>query len=199
MDRTAELMLKGKCAESSEEEDAITSEDPTESEDADIDEDEDSEYEEDVEQTVKQNEPNPEGYSLIRKIGNGSFSTVYCATSVLTGEMVAVKIIDKQLLCSENKLTRVLILFFSFLSFFFFFFFKIFQKPIRKFDIIVWFLTFLKQEKLLKEIQALYGLNHPNIVQVREVKDTERKLYIITEYCNSGDVLKLIRAQKVGF
>eukprot|EP01102_Stenamoeba_stenopodia_P003024 TRINITY_DN12957_c0_g1_i1.p1 TRINITY_DN12957_c0_g1~~TRINITY_DN12957_c0_g1_i1.p1 ORF type:complete len:499 (+),score=109.33 TRINITY_DN12957_c0_g1_i1:275-1771(+) len=158
-DSSEDSLLKGKLPESSEEEDATT-EEPTED---DVDEEEEDEEEDEELEQLRLNcgekEENPEGYKLLQKIGNGSFSTVYCATSTLTGEMVAVKIIDKKLLCSENKLTK---------------------------------------EKLLKEIQALYGLNHPNIVQVREVKDTERKLYIITEYCNSGDVLKLIRAQKGG-
>jgi serine/threonine protein kinase len=41
---------------------------------------------------------------------------------------------------------------------------------------------------LRNEIVILQFLNHPNIVKFEEVKKTKKHFYIITEYCNGGDL-----------
>ena len=38
------------------------------------------------------------------------------------------------------------------------------------------------------EISILKEVNHPNILKLIEVKDTEEKLYIVNEYCNGGNL-----------
>ena len=42
------------------------------------------------------------------------------------------------------------------------------------------------------EISFLKDINHPNIVHLIEVKDTEEKLYIVQDYCNGGELSKFL-------
>ncbi|EZG43634.1 protein kinase domain protein [Gregarina niphandrodes] len=42
------------------------------------------------------------------------------------------------------------------------------------------------------EIQSLKSLDHPNIIKVYDVYDTEDYVYILMEYCNGGELTKLI-------
>jgi serine/threonine protein kinase len=42
------------------------------------------------------------------------------------------------------------------------------------------------------EISILKEINHPNIVNLIEIKDTEEKLYIVQEYCNGGGLDKFL-------
>ena len=38
------------------------------------------------------------------------------------------------------------------------------------------------------EISILLDIDHPNIIKLFEVKKTEKFIYIITEYCNGGNL-----------
>ena len=42
------------------------------------------------------------------------------------------------------------------------------------------------------EISFLKDINHPNIVHLIELKDTEEKLYIVQDYCNGGELSKFL-------
>ena len=42
------------------------------------------------------------------------------------------------------------------------------------------------------EISILKEINHPNIVNLIEIKNTEEKLYIVQEYCNGGGLDKFL-------
>uniref|UniRef100_A0AAY4ECJ9 non-specific serine/threonine protein kinase n=1 Tax=Denticeps clupeoides TaxID=299321 RepID=A0AAY4ECJ9_9TELE len=42
--------------------------------------------------------------------------------------------------------------------------------------------------KLFREVRIMKGLNHPNIVQLFEVIETEKTLYLIMEYASGGEV-----------
>ena len=42
---------------------------------------------------------------------------------------------------------------------------------------------------LKAEISILKGLNHPNIVKLKEVKKTKKHFYLVTEFCNGGELL----------
>ncbi|KAF1745380.1 hypothetical protein MXB_4344, partial [Myxobolus squamalis] len=42
--------------------------------------------------------------------------------------------------------------------------------------------------KLLREVRILKQLDHPNIVKLLEVIETENTLYLIMEYCSGGEV-----------
>ena len=41
---------------------------------------------------------------------------------------------------------------------------------------------------LKAEISILKGLNHPNIVKLKEVKKTKKHFYLVMEYCNGGEL-----------
>ena len=54
----------------------------------------------------------------------------------------------------------------------------------------------INKEELKKyidsEISILKEINHPNIVNLIEVKETEEKLYIVHEYCNGGELYNFL-------
>lgn len=49
------------------------------------------------------------------------------------------------------------------------------------------------QENLDNEIEIMRSLKHPNIVEFIEILKSERKHYIIMEYCAGGDLSQYIR------
>ena len=48
-------------------------------------------------------------------------------------------------------------------------------------------------KRLTNEIKILKGINHPNIVRLIELKKTKTHVYIVTEYCNGGDLTSCLR------
>jgi serine/threonine-protein kinase ULK/ATG1 len=52
------------------------------------------------------------------------------------------------------------------------------------------------QDMLMSEISSLRALKgSPNILQLEEVYSTRNNIYIITEMCESGDLVKLIEGR----
>uniref|UniRef100_A0A4W4HU48 MAP/microtubule affinity-regulating kinase 3 n=1 Tax=Electrophorus electricus TaxID=8005 RepID=A0A4W4HU48_ELEEL len=49
-------------------------------------------------------------------------------------------------------------------------------------------------QKLFREVRLMKGLNHPNIVQLFEVIETEKTLYLIMEYASGGEVFDYLVA-----
>ncbi|XP_072548152.1 MAP/microtubule affinity-regulating kinase 4 isoform X1 [Salminus brasiliensis] len=49
-------------------------------------------------------------------------------------------------------------------------------------------------QKLFREVRIMKGLNHPNIVQLFEVIETEKTLYLIMEYASGGEVFDYLVA-----
>ena len=47
--------------------------------------------------------------------------------------------------------------------------------------------------RLTNEIRILKGIKHPNIVRLIELKKTKTHVYIVTEYCNGGDLTSCLR------
>jgi 5'-AMP-activated protein kinase catalytic alpha subunit len=49
--------------------------------------------------------------------------------------------------------------------------------------------------KIKKEIKILQRLKHINIIQIYEIIETKKHLYIIMEYCNGQDLFSLIKSK----
>ena len=52
------------------------------------------------------------------------------------------------------------------------------------------------EEEIIKEINALKKLDHPNILKIFEVYNSEDAFYLITEYCKGGDLFNIIEQKK---
>eukprot|EP00826_Nyctotherus_ovalis_P024775 TRINITY_DN1911_c0_g2_i4.p2 TRINITY_DN1911_c0_g2~~TRINITY_DN1911_c0_g2_i4.p2 ORF type:complete len:231 (-),score=49.96 TRINITY_DN1911_c0_g2_i4:1239-1931(-) len=51
-------------------------------------------------------------------------------------------------------------------------------------------------ESLKQEIEILKSMSSPNIIRLQEVKKSSKHFYLVTEYCNGGDLQKFLRAHK---
>lgn len=49
--------------------------------------------------------------------------------------------------------------------------------------------------KLSKEVKLLMRLDHPNVIKLHQVIDTEAELYIIMEYASGGELIDYIAAK----
>ena len=92
-------------------------------------------------------------YVLGRTIGEGTFGKVKLGTHILTGEKVAVKILEKDRIAEVADVERV-----------------------------------------AREIHILKMLRHPNIIQLYEIIETPRQLYLIMEFCSGGELFDYIVA-----
>lgn len=94
-------------------------------------------------------------YILGRSIGEGTFGKVKQGMHILTGEKVAVKILEK------DKIQDVA-------------------------DV----------ERVAREIHILKIVRHPNVVQLYEIIETQKQLYLIMEYANGGELFDFIVDQQ---
>ena len=44
-------------------------------------------------------------------------------------------------------------------------------------------------ERITREIKILKKVRHPNVIQLYEIIETEKELYMIMEYANGGDFI----------
>ncbi|XP_035251678.1 SNF related kinase b [Anguilla anguilla] len=95
-------------------------------------------------------------YDLDRTLGKGHFAVVKLARHVFTGQLVAVKVIDK------TKLDAV------------------------------------ATGHLLQEVRCMKLVQHPNVVRLYEVIDTQTRLYLILELADGGDLYDLILRHEGG-
>ncbi|XP_016123824.1 MAP/microtubule affinity-regulating kinase 3-like isoform X3 [Sinocyclocheilus grahami] len=91
-------------------------------------------------------------YRLLKTIGKGNFAKVKLARHILTGNEVAIKIIDKTQLNPTSL------------------------------------------QKLSREVTIMKNLNHPNIVKLFEVIETEKTLFLVMEYASGGEVFDYLVA-----
>jgi 5'-AMP-activated protein kinase catalytic alpha subunit len=47
-------------------------------------------------------------------------------------------------------------------------------------------------ERISREIKILKKLHHPNVVQIYEIIETERDLYLVMEFASGGELFELI-------
>jgi len=87
-----------------------------------------------------------ENYKLLRPLEQGKFGVVFLGKHLLTGEKVAIKVIDKL------------------------------QQKQRTLD------------EIKREAEIMKRLDHPNIIKVNQIIDTEKIFYIIMEYASNGDL-----------
>lgn len=52
------------------------------------------------------------------------------------------------------------------------------------------------KERVKKEIQILWMLKHPNIIQLYEIQEDNKKIYMIMEYAENGELFDLIVKNK---
>jgi len=94
-------------------------------------------------------------YIIGKSIGEGTFGKVKQGMHILTGEKVAVKILEK------DKIQDVA-------------------------DV----------ERVAREIHILKIVRHPNVVQLYEIIETQKQLYLIMEFANGGELFDFIVAQQ---
>mmetsp|Transcript_29035 Transcript_29035/g.51943 ORF Transcript_29035/g.51943 Transcript_29035/m.51943 type:complete len:477 (+) Transcript_29035:2223-3653(+) len=93
-------------------------------------------------------------YLLGKSIGEGTFGKVKLGTQVLTGERVAIKVLEKQRILDVSDVERV-----------------------------------------AREIHILKQIRHPNIIQLYEIIETPKQLYLIMEYASGGELFDFIVAR----
>ena len=49
-------------------------------------------------------------------------------------------------------------------------------------------------ERVAREIHILKIVRHPDVIQLYEIIETEKQLYLIMEYCNGGELFDYIVA-----
>ncbi|CAD8055379.1 unnamed protein product [Paramecium sonneborni] len=90
-------------------------------------------------------------YLFGKTLGEGTFGKVKLATHILTGEKVAIKILEKQKIADASDVERV-----------------------------------------TREIQILKQVRHPNLVQLYEIIETPKQLFLVMEYVNGGELFDYI-------
>merc|ERR1719253_877840 len=92
-------------------------------------------------------------YIIGKSIGEGTFGKVKLGTHVLTGEKVAVKVLEKERIVEVEDVERV-----------------------------------------AREIHILKLLRHPHVIQLYEIVETARQLYLLMEYASGGELFDYIVA-----
>lgn len=90
-------------------------------------------------------------YILGKTIGEGTFGKVKLGTHILTGEKVAVKILEKERIVDVADVERV-----------------------------------------AREIHILKLIRHPHIIQLYEIIETPKQLYLIMEFASGGELFDYI-------
>ena len=103
-------------------------------------------------------------YKLMKTIGKGNFAKVKLAKHIPTGREVAIKIIDRTQLtqASLQKVRGLWLL-------------------IEERDLL----------QLNREVHIMKTLDHPNIVRLYQVLETENTLYLVMEYASGGAAFEL--------
>ncbi|CDW85359.1 protein kinase domain containing protein [Stylonychia lemnae] len=90
-----------------------------------------------------------------RSLGQGTFGKVRLGTHMLTGEKVAIKILEKDKIKDQSDVERV-----------------------------------------TREIHILKIVRHPNVIQLYEIIETSRQLFLIMEYASGGELFDFIVKRK---
>ncbi|KAF7726468.1 hypothetical protein EC973_008703 [Apophysomyces ossiformis] len=112
--------------------------------------------------------PGLERFEIIQKVGDGAFSNVYKARDIETGKAVAVKVVRKhELDASEQGRTHL--------------------HPTMKKKTKV-----TERASILKEVQIMRNIKHPNIVQLIEFSESDDYYFLVLELCEGGELFHQI-------
>ena len=92
-------------------------------------------------------------YLLSKTLGEGTFGKVKLGSHVLTGEKVAIKVLEKDRMVDKGDIKRV-----------------------------------------TREVQILKRIAHPNVVQLLEVVETPRHIFLVTEFLDGCELFEFIVA-----
>ncbi|KAI8362777.1 kinase-like domain-containing protein [Blakeslea trispora] len=114
-------------------------------------------------------------YMVIREIGRGVHGKVKLAEDLETGELVAIKIVDKQSRRRQLGYSQLRAKNHTFV--------KDKESTMNEYN--------ESEQKIRREIAILKKCVHPHVVQLREVIDdtASRKIYLVLEYMEGGEVV----------
>jgi 5'-AMP-activated protein kinase, catalytic alpha subunit len=92
---------------------------------------------------------------VTRNLGEGTFGKVKLGIHSITGERVAVKILEKSRIADVADVERV-----------------------------------------TREIHILKQIRHPNVIQLYEIIETTKQLFLVMEYVSEGELFELIVKKK---
>ncbi|XP_044472430.1 CBL-interacting serine/threonine-protein kinase 5-like [Mangifera indica] len=95
-------------------------------------------------------------YEMGRLLGKGTFAKVYYGKHIVSGESVAIKIINKDQVKREGMM-----------------------------------------EQIQREISVLRLVRHPNIVELKEVMATKKKIFFVMEYVKGGELFAKVARGKL--
>eukprot|EP00736_Rhodelphis_marinus_P001724 Rmarinus@m.9821 len=100
-----------------------------------------------------------EFYDLHDEVGKGAFGKVQAATHILTGVQVAIKVFDKDVVRKYERARN--------------------QGKLTALD---------HYSPLLKEVEVLKRLSHPNIVSLFQMIETAKRFYVVLELAGGGSL-----------
>lgn len=106
-------------------------------------------------------------YEITEILGFGGFGEVRLAKHLLTGDKVAIKIINKEKLKNENATVS-----------------KEKEDNVNESDSLY--------EKFNNEINILKILQHPSIIKLIEIIESKTSFYLVMEYCENKDIYEYI-------
>ncbi|KAI8097671.1 kinase-like domain-containing protein [Halteromyces radiatus] len=107
-----------------------------------------------------------ERFELLSKVGDGAFSNVFKARDKETGQIVAIKIAQKHELNDKNN-THL-------------------HPSLKKRT------KATERANILKEVQIMRGVNHPNIVKLNHFSESDDYYFLVLELCEGGELFHQI-------
>nr|ODN97763.1 CAMK/CAMK1/CAMK1-RCK protein kinase [Cryptococcus depauperatus CBS 7855] len=112
--------------------------------------------------------PGLEEYRLLEKMGDGAFSNVYKAVDRRSGQKVAVKVVRKYELNQSQHGNKHLNVNFK-------------KRP-----------RVTERANILKEVQIMRGIDHPNIVKLLKFFESEEHYFLVLELMEGGELFHQI-------
>ncbi|KAI9323873.1 kinase-like domain-containing protein [Dichotomocladium elegans] len=108
-----------------------------------------------------------DSYEIEKKLGEGAFSNVYMARDKTNGRKVAIKVVQKREYeqSKENSHLHP----------------SVKRRPLAT-----------ERANILKEVQIMRSVDHPNIVQLVEFIESEQQYFLVLELCEGGELFHQI-------